>query len=403
MKKLLLISIPLTCAFMVAGMIPFLTSKTIIHTPDVSSHIGPLVEEAIRDLKTPGPKEELIHADSAELWKNVVSAYEWLRIQNHKDRYVFLFNFAQANSVSDLRLRHVALQNWEREESLRIKESFYLPKIHEEWSAHVEKISTSLKNFIQLEVKSRRPQTQSLSDNKKIITSLQKIKSEIASYKGTTQNVEGMNTNLLLLLIICFGAIGSSLISTIAGKEEKPTAQVVDSNNHSNVTVVGLVPAEHNNSNFDFEAICQERIGHLKYMFNSAGISIHNLPKEPHPYRLSGNKENISNAVEALVRGSLSFVQNQKDYSNLSLQWSCKMTEERAYFDIDILGKRITEADLKTNHLLLEANSMVSQFGRAEKNLENYRPTIQIIPQENKTKISLSLETSASSLGASVH
>ncbi len=313
-----------------------------------------------------------------------------------------MFNFAQAHATRDLKLRHIALQNWMSEESLRVKGTFFLPRLSEEWDSPVEKISLNLKEFIQVELKSRKPQIQSDEGNKKIITSLQKIKTEIASYNGSTQNVEGMNTNLLLLLIISFGAIGSSLISTIAGKEDKATTETLKTTTNS-FTVVGLVPSEKNNSSLDFEAICQERIGHLKYMFNSAGISIHNLPKEPHPYRLSGNKENISNAVEALVRGSLSFVQNQKDYSNLSLQWSCKMTEERAYFDIDILGKQITEADLKTNHLLLEANSMVSQFGKAEKNLENYRPTIQIIPQENKTKISLSLETSSSLSGISVH
>jgi hypothetical protein len=184
-------------------------------------------------------------------------------------------------------------------------------------------------------------------------------------------------------------------------KDESDRPRLNETNN--TVKVLDLVPTEKSRDGLDFEEICHNGINNLKFLFNSSGVPIHNLPKEPHPYRLNGNKEQISHAVEALVRGSLSLVQNQKDYSSLSLQWSCKMTEERAYFDIEILGKKITEEDLRENHLLLEANSLVSQFGRAEKNLENYRPAIQIIPQENKTKITLSLETSHVGLNNSVH
>lgn len=404
MKKFFLISIPLVCAFIVASTIPFLTSKTIIHTPDVSAQIGPLVEEAMRGVKSSPSQTESIKPDSDGPWSSVIAAYEWLRTQNHNDRYGFLFTFASANATRDVKLRHAALQKWLRQEGLRIKETFYLPRLSEEWNSHVAKISSQLTEYIQQESKSRITQTHSTEGNKKTLEILQKIKTEIASYKGSTQNVENMNINLLLLLVISFGAIGSSLISTISGKEEEKSSQVKEAElTTQGTSVVELVPVGNSHSNLDFEALCHERIGNLRYMFNSAGISIHNLPKEPHPYRLSGNKDHISNAVEALVKGSLSFVQNQKDCTNLSLQWSCKMTEERAYFDIDILGKRITEADLKKNHLLLEASSMVSQFGRAEKNLENYRPVIQIIPQDNKTKISLSLETSIVSKSPSVH
>jgi hypothetical protein len=158
------------------------------------------------------------------------------------------------------------------------------------------------------------------------------------------------------------------------------------------IEVFDLLPNKEVKTTLDFESLCLERINDLNYLFSSAGLRVHNTSSSTSFFRLNGNKEKLTSACDALIKGSLALAHNQPDSNSISLQWSCKTTEERAIFDIEILGKKFNQEELRKNHTLLNGNSIISQFAKAEKQLENYRPVIQIIPQENKTKISMSLE-----------
>jgi len=390
MNNRFLVAAPFVGSVLMAASIYALSPKVIMSSANNASQLIPKVDSAIEALsqdKTPSISKEVTQG-SSQFWASVTKAYEWLKEQGATDRYFFLFSAVESSGITNPKEREEALRMWLEVESDRFTEGQFSYAQHGQWKKLMSNISTNLDEMLQ-----PNEQKNSGAGTLEITRALESLRSDIETL-GNSKVPVTQNNNLELIVLI--GAMGS-MLSYLAGRNKKTnntntTTQAVDNNTSlGNTKVFDLVTNAEQASTVDLEEVCRQGVDNLQYLFNTSGVRIYGRPQSPTLNRLSAQKERVANAVDSLIRGAVVLAQNETQ-NNLSMQWSCTTTEERATIDLDIVGKEFNLDELRRNHQMLEGGSIVSQFARAEKQLETYRPAIKIVPSEGKTRISLSLE-----------
>jgi hypothetical protein len=390
MNNRFLVAAPFVGSVLMAASIYALSPKVIMSSANNASELIPKVNKAIEALsqdKTPSISKEVTQG-SSQFWASVTKAYEWLKEHGATDRYFFLFSVVESSGITNPKEREEALRLWLEVESDRFTEGQFSYAQHGQWKKLMSNISTHLDEMLQ-----SNQQNTSKTGTLEVTQALKSLRSDIETL-GNKKVPVTQNNNLELIVLI--GAMGS-MLSFLAGRNKKTnkantTTQTIDnSQSFENTKVFDLVTNSEKASTVDLEEVCRQGVDNLQYLFNTSGVRIYGRPQSPTVNRLSAQKEKIANAVDSLIRGAVVLVQNETQ-NNLSMQWSCTTTEERATIDLDIVGKEFNLDELRRNHQMLDGGSVVSQFARAEKQLETYRPAIKIVPSEGKTRISLSLE-----------
>lgn len=390
MNHRFLVAAPFVGSVLMAASIYALSPKVIMSSANNASELIPKVNSAIEALsqgKTPSISKEVTQG-SSQFWASVTKAYEWLKEHGATDRYFFLFSAVESSGITNPKEREEALRMWLEVESDRFTEGQFSYAQHGQWKKLMSNISTHLDEMLQ-----SNQQNTSKTGTLEVTQALKSLRSDIETL-GNKKVPVTQNNNLELIVLI--GAMGS-MLSYLAGRNKKTnktnnTNQTIDnSQSFENTKVFDLVTNSEKASTVDLEEVCRQGVDNLQYLFNTSGVRIYGRPQSPTVNRLSAQKERVANAVDSLIRGAVVLAQNETQ-NNLSMQWSCTTTEERATIDLDIVGKEFNLDELRRNHQMLDGGSVVSQFARAEKQLETYRPAIKIVPSEGKTRISLSLE-----------
>ena len=390
MNNRFLVAAPFVGSVLMAASIYALSPKVIMSSANNASELIPKVNSAIEALsqdKTPSISKEVTQG-SSQFWASVTKAYEWLKEHGATDRYFFLFSAVESSGITNPKEREEALRMWLEVESDRFTEGQFSYAQHGQWKKLMSNISTHLDEMLQ-----SNQQNTSKTGTLEVTQALKSLRSDIETL-GNKKVPVTQNNNLELIVLI--GAMGS-MLSFLAGRNKKTnktnnTNQTIDnSQSFENTKVFDLVTNSEKASTVDLEEVCRQGVDNLQYLFNTSGVRIYGRPQSPTVNRLSAQKERVANAVDSLIRGAVVLAQNETQ-NNLSMQWSCTTTEERATIDLDIVGKEFNLDELRRNHQMLDGGSVVSQFARAEKQLETYRPAIKIVPSEGKTRISLSLE-----------
>ena len=390
MNHRFLVAAPFVGSVLMAASIYALSPKVIMSSANNASELIPKVDSAIEALsqdKTPSISKEATQG-SSQFWASVTKAYEWLKEHGATDRYFFLFSVVESSGITNPKEREEALRLWLEVESDRFTEGQFSYAQHGQWKKLMSNISTDLDKMLQ-----SNQENTSASETLEVTQALKSLRSDIETL-GNKKVPVTQNNNLELIVLI--GAMGS-MLSYLAGRNKKTnktnnTNQTIDNNQSFEKTkVFDLVTHSEKASTVDLEEVCRQGVDNLQYLFNTSGVRIYGRPQSPTVNRLSAQKEKVANAVDSLIRGAVVLAQNETQ-NNLSMQWSCTTTEERATIDLEIVGKEFSLDELRRNHQMLDGGSVVSQFARAEKQLETYRPAIKIVPSEGKTRISLSLE-----------
>jgi hypothetical protein len=390
MNHRFLVAAPFVSSVLMAASIYALSPKVIMSSANNASELIPKVNKAIEALsqnKTPSISKEVTQG-SSQFWASVTKAYEWLKEHGATDRYFFLFSAVESSGIANPKEREEALRMWLEVESDRFTEGQFSYAQHGQWKKLMGDISNKLNDML----KSSKSKT-SRAATSDVVGALKALRTDIETL-GNKKVPVSQNNNLELIVLI--GAMGS-MLSFLAGRNNKTnktntTTQTIDKNQSvENTKVFDLVTNSEKASTVDLEEVCRQGVDNLQYLFNTSGVRIYGRPQSPTMNRLNAQKDKIANAVDSLIRGAVVLAQNESQ-NNLSMQWSCTTTEERATIDLDIVGKEFSLDELRRNHQMLDGGSVVSQFARAEKQLETYRPAIKIVPAEGKTRISLSLE-----------
>jgi hypothetical protein len=326
--------------------------------------------------------------ESSQFWASVTKAYEWLKEHGATDRYFFLFSAVESSGIANPKEREEALRMWLEVESDRFTEGQFSYAQHGQWKKLMGDISNKLDQML-----SAKQEKTPVHANLEVVGALKSLRSDIEAL-GNSKVPVSQNNNLELIVLI--GAMGS-MLSYLNGRNKKnnhtnSTAKTIENTpSFENTKIFDLISSSEKGSTVDLEEMCRQGVENLQYLFNTSGVRIYERPQSPTMNRLCAQKEKIANAVDSLIRGAVVLAQNETQ-NNLSMQWSCTTTEDRATIDLDIVGKEFSLDELRRNHQILDGGSVVSQFARAEKQLETYRSAIKIVPSEGKTRISLSLE-----------
>lgn len=389
MNHRFLVAAPFVGSVLMAASIYALSPKVIMSTANNASKLIPKVEKTIETLS----QEQSVVKNTTDyatsrFWASVAKAYEWLKEQGATDRYFFLFSAVDSSGIANAKEREEALRMWLEVEEDRFTEGQFSYAQHGQWKKIMATVSTNLNEMMK-----NNQDTTPRSSNPEVVTILKSLRTDIEAL-GNTKIPVTQNNNLELIILI--GAMGS-MLTFMAGKNRKinqtaTPAQTVENNSPTdNVKVFDLVANTEKGSTVDLEEVCRQGVDNLQYLFNTSGLRIYSRSQSPTMNRLSAQKDKVASAFDSIVRGAVVLAQNETQ-NNLSMQWSCSTNDERATIDLDIVGKEFTLDELRRNHEILEGGSVVSQFARAEKQLETYRPAIKIVPAEGKTRISLSLE-----------
>jgi hypothetical protein len=391
MNHRFLVAAPFVGSVLMAASIYALSPKVIMSSANHASELVPRVEKAIEALsqgKSSSETNRGAEQRSTRFWASVTKAYEWLKEQGATDRYFFLFSVVESSGIAIAKDREEALRMWLEVEGDRFTEGQFSYAQHGQWKKLMGNISANLNEML-----SQKQVTTNTTSNSEIVAMLKSLRADIETL-GNTKVPVTQNNNLELIVLI--GAMGS-MLSYLAGRNKKNTPEVKTAQIQEvtspleKVRVFDLVSNTEKGSTVDLEEVCKQGVDNLQYLFNTSGLRIYSRPQSPTLNRLCVQKDRVANAVDSLIRGAVVLAQNETQ-NNLSMQWSCTTTEDRATIDLDIVGKEFTLDELRRNHEILEGGSVVSQFARAEKQLETYRPAIKIVPAEGKTRISLSLE-----------
>ncbi len=390
MNHRFLVAAPFVGSVLMAASIYALSPKVIMSSANNAGELIPKVEKTIEALsqEKSAVKNTTDYATS-RFWASVTKAYEWLKEQGATDRYFFLFSVVDSSGITNAKEREEALRMWLEVEEDRFTEGQFSYAQHGQWKKLMGNISTHLNEMIK-----NNQETTPRSSNSEVVAILKSLRTDIETL-GNTKVPVTQNNNLELIVLI--GAMGS-MLTFMAGRNRKSnqaassaTATEETSSPKDNVKVFDLVANTQKGSTVDLEEVCRQGVDNLQYLFNTSGLRIYSRSQSPTMNRLNAQKEKVASAFDSIVRGAVVLAQNETQ-NNLSMQWSCSTNEERATIDLDIVGKEFTIDELRRNHEILEGGSVVSQFARAEKQLETYRPAIKIVPAEGKTRISLSLE-----------
>lgn len=389
MNHRFLVAAPFVGSVLMAASIYALSPKVIMSSANNASELIPKVEKTIEALSQEKSvvKNTTDYATS-RFWSSVAKAYEWLKEQGATDRYFFLFSAVDSSGIANAKEREEALRMWLEVEEDRFTEGQFSYAQHGQWKKIMATISMNLNEMVK-----NNQDTTPRSSTPEVVTILKSLRTDIETL-GNTKIPVTQNNNLELIILI--GAMGS-MLTYMAGRNRKNNqtatpAQTVENNSPTdNVKVFDLVANTEKGSTVDLEEVCRQGVDNLQYLFNTSGLRIYSRPQSPTMNRLSAQKDKVASAFDSIVRGAVVLAQNETQ-NNLSMQWSCSTNDERATIDLDIVGKEFTLDELRRNHEILEGGSVVSQFARAEKQLETYRPAIKIVPAEGKTRISLSLE-----------
>jgi hypothetical protein len=389
MNHRFLVAAPFVGSVLMAASIYALSPKVIMSSANNASELIPKVEKTIEALSQEKSvvKNTTDYATS-RFWSSVAKAYEWLKEQGATDRYFFLFSAVDSSGIANAKEREEALRMWLEVEEDRFTEGQFSYAQHGQWKKIMGNISMNLNEMMK-----NNQDTTPRSSTPEVVTILKSLRTDIETL-GNTKIPVTQNNNLELIILI--GAMGS-MLTYMAGRNRKNNqtatpAQTVENNSPTdNVKVFDLVANTEKGSAVDLEEVCRQGVDNLQYLFNTSGLRIYSRPQSPTMNRLSAQKDKVASAFDSIVRGAVVLAQNETQ-NNLSMQWSCSTNDERATIDLDIVGKEFTLDELRRNHEILEGGSVVSQFARAEKQLETYRPAIKIVPAEGKTRISLSLE-----------
>ncbi len=390
MKKKILIATPIFLSTLIALAYYLIKPNPVAD----SSHLMTKFDQAInriQNLKISGATSD----KSGVFWLSVNDAYDWLKSINNEDRFFFLYSVVDAAGINDSKEREESLKLVIALEKDRFDDSYLAKKQKSEWLNHVGKMSKTLNDWLSGVKSNNLLISRTNISNQIAIKSLKEIRSEFLSADNSGIRNNSVNEKLTLLLLIMMGIIGSIVTFLNSNKEKEHSSNSIAEEKlnppEDKIQVFNLVQNNDNKSTINLEEICRKGVDNLQYLFNTSGLRIHSGPAVPTIFGLNGNKEKFSSAVDSLIKGALVLAQNQNDQT-LSMQWSCKTTEDRAYVDIEILGKEFDIDELRRNHQLLNGASIISQFARAEMQLESYRPAIKIVPKDGKTKISMSLE-----------
>lgn len=389
MNHRFLVAAPFVGSVLMAASIYALSPKVIMSTANNASELIPKVEKTIEALS----QEKSVVKNTTEFatsrfWASVAKAYEWLKEQGATDRYFFLFSAVDSSGITNAKEREEALRMWLEVEEDRFTEGQFSYAQHGQWKKLMATISTNLNEMMK-----NNQDAAPRSSNSEVVTILKSLRTDIETL-GNTKIPVTQNNNLELIILI--GAMGS-MLTFMAGRNRKNNqtatpAQSVETNSPTDhVKVFDLVANTEKGSTVDLEDVCRQGVDNLQYLFNTSGLRIYSRSQSPTMNRLSAQKDKVASAFDSIVRGAVVLAQNETQ-NNLSMQWSCSTNDERATIDLDIVGKEFTIDELRRNHEILEGGSVVSQFARAEKQLETYRPAIKIVPADGKTRISLSLE-----------
>ena len=389
MNHRFLVAAPFVGSVLMAASIYALSPKVIMSSANNAGELIPKVEKTIEALSQEKSvvKNTTDYATS-RFWSSVAKAYEWLKEQGATDRYFFLFSAVDSSGIVNAKEREEALRMWLEVEEDRFTEGQFSYAQHGQWKKLMGTISTNMNEMMK-----NNQETTPRSSTPEVVTILKSLRTDIETL-GNTKIPVTQNNNLELIVLI--GAMGS-MLTYMAGRNRKnnqsaASAQTVENNSpKDNVKVFDLVTNTHKGSSVDLEEVCRQGVDNLQYLFNTSGLRIYSRSQSPTMNRLSAPKDKVASAFDSIVRGAVVLAQNETQ-NNLSMQWSCSTNHERATIDLDIVGKEFTIDELRRNHEILEGGSVVSQFARAEKQLETYRPAIKIVPAEGKTRISLSLE-----------
>ena len=390
MKKKILISTPIFLSALIALAYYLVKPNSVADSNLLVTKFDQGINR-IENLKISGATSD----KSGAFWLSVNNAYDWLKSINNEDRYFFLYSVVDAAGINDSKEREESLKLVIALEKDRFEDSYLAKKQKSEWLNHVGKMSKTLNDWLSGVKSNNLLISRTNISNQIAIKSLQEIRSDFLSADNSGIRNNSVNEKATLLLLIMMGIIGS-IVTFLNGNKEKEHSSISIAEEKLNqpedkIQVFNLVQNNDNKSTINLEEICRKGVDNLQYLFNTSGLRIHTGPAIPTIFGLNGNKEKFSSAVDSLIRGALVLAQNHNDQS-LSMQWSCKTTEDRAYVDIEILGKEFDIDELRRNHQLLNGASIISQFARAEMQLESYRPAIKIVPKDGKTKISMSLE-----------
>jgi hypothetical protein len=390
MNHRFLVAAPFVGSVLMAVSIYALSPKVIMSSLNNAPELIPRVDSALEALS----KREIASVtqkssqESSQFWASVTKAYEWLKEHGATDRYFFLFSAVESSGIANPKEREEALRMWLEVESDRFTEGQFSYAQHGQWKKLMGDISNKLDQML-----SAKQEKTPVNANLEVVGALKSLRSDIEAL-GNSKVPVSQNNNLELIVLI--GAMGS-MLSYLNGRNKKnnhtnSTAKTIENTpSFENTKIFDLISSSEKGSTVDLEEMCRQGVENLQYLFNTSGVRIYERPQSPTMNRLCAQKEKIANAVDSLIRGAVVLAQNETQ-NNLSMQWSCTTTEDRATIDLDIVGKEFSLDELRRNHQILDGGSVVSQFARAEKQLETYRSAIKIVPSEGKTRISLSLE-----------
>lgn len=404
MNKKYLSVIPFICALTVAGI--NLTNQNQVPTSSVSAAtknalatIKSFEENAlIKEQKLQSQVKSIVSIDESAFWVTLGKSYEWLIKQDNPKRFAFLYNATIAAQTSGQRERLNALGRWLNNETRRFEYEFSNINQKLDWAEHISALSLQIEALTSDALKKSNAAAEvNKNQHKELIKSLAAIRAQLLEINPPAPTTtEPLHTATVILV----GLLGSLLAYYVSPRRKEEKEDVKNTIAEESLTTVNpvmkvfdLMNKEEKNSLVDLESLCHQSFKNLNHLFVASGLGIHSSPQVPSNYRLNVDKHKMMDAIDAFVKGTVVLAQNcNKPEQDLQLQWSCKTTNERAIFEIDILGKEFNTNELRQNHQMNRANSVVSQFARAERHLENFRPSIRVMAKNGKTQVELSLE-----------
>jgi hypothetical protein len=348
---------------------------------------------------------DFVDAREASLLNAMVNAYGYLKTNENKARYHFMYEGMKAASLGHPN-RVPALEKWLSKGNQNIYRLGLPHRFYDQWKKHVAAIHSSIED-LNMERPTIASNNNASSEFQNQYKFLSEIKNDLSLTAAThlvkdtmvskTTAPERGYTNFEYFIFL-LGCLSSLMIGIAFAKrrrvETKIVTKIVEIKTYKDIAedkVEITIPAP------SLEEECRRLIDNNLHLLEVADLKVYPVTRSPFKTTVNAPQERVYEALDWLLKGTIAIANaNGKKISHM--EWNCMEQSGRVSLEFVLHG---LECDFKSLYLntLVDGNySAPAYFGRSEMALTGHYPTVAFKSGNKRTTVSLGLDSLSSQI-----
>ena len=347
--------------------------------------------------------------NEAKLWTSIVGAYDLLKQFSVGERYFFMYQAMQANTLAGPE-KIKSLETWLKKENAKILAENLYPGFYVKWKIHVANITAALNELSKPVTKTdsteaaaamRRLNNAFLNELKSDLKEIKipapvvvKATPEVApkaiepSETSPSNLVEMFAASLICLAVGLFFGRNKEVKTVKKTKTKQKVAQEVEVKE----TVAAVATTVTHHPGVNLEQACNDTLENNLHLLEIANLTVHPTNRSPFKSTVHAPSEKVLEALNWLLKGTIAVANTQSNKVS-SMEWTCRETAGRVSLEFTLHGIECNYKSLYLNAMVEGESSAPAHFGRSEMALEGHLPTVQFKSGMNRTIVSLGLDS----------